>query len=170
MIEKINIDICAFLNFWVWEKKGSRIFFWAIGIPKKLKNFKKYWKTPYRRVAQKRYNFSPSAANHTFFFTNPVYLHTLIGHFLVFVETLISKRSPRKKLSFIESSCESLNLIFKNPSNENNKGETGEILLKKKIKNNHKQGKGTKKSILFILQNRFFVWKPKVNKNLKMFS
>ena len=75
----------------------------------------------------------------------------------MFVETLISKRSPRKKLSFIESSCESLNLIFKNPSNENNKGETGEILLKKKIKNNHKQGKGTKKTILFILQNRFFV-------------
>jgi len=43
-------------------------FFWAIEVPKKITNFQKnIEKTPYRRVAQKRYNFAPGAANHTFF-------------------------------------------------------------------------------------------------------
>ena len=53
------IHMFAFLNFWFWEKKGSRIFFWAIGVPKKL--LKNIGKTPYRRVAQKRYNFALGA-------------------------------------------------------------------------------------------------------------
>ena len=44
MIEKINIDICAFLNFWVWEKKGSRIFFLSNWNTKKIKKFQKILK------------------------------------------------------------------------------------------------------------------------------
>ena len=36
-----------------------------------LQIFKKYWKTPYCRVAQKRYNFAPGAANHTFSWLTP---------------------------------------------------------------------------------------------------
>ena len=48
----------------LWEK-NLRIFFWAIGVPKKIpKNIEKI---PYRRVAQKIYNFATDAANHTFF-------------------------------------------------------------------------------------------------------
>ena len=54
--------------FWTLDferKKGSQIFFWAMKYQKKLQIFKKYWKTPYRRVSQKRCNFAPCAANHT---------------------------------------------------------------------------------------------------------
>jgi len=41
---------------------------------KKYKFSKNIEKPLYRRVAQKRYNFAPGAANHTFFLTHPVSL------------------------------------------------------------------------------------------------
>jgi len=57
----------------IWEKKGSQIFFGAIGVPKmSYKISKTIEKTPYKRVTQKRCNFAPGAANHTFF-THPVF-------------------------------------------------------------------------------------------------
>ena len=89
------MHILAFLNFWFWEKKDSRIFFWAIGVPKKNYKFSKnIEKTPYRSVAQKRYNFAPGAANHTFF-DSPciVLLHSVVRKdyptpsFLIFSQT-----------------------------------------------------------------------------------
>ena len=52
-------------------------FFWAIGVPKNIKKFSKNIdKTPYIRVAQKIYNFAQGVANHTFFFTHPVFIIT----------------------------------------------------------------------------------------------
>jgi len=50
------------------EKKVRGFFLWAIGVPKKIYKFSKnIEKTPYRRVAQKMYNFEPGVSNHTFF-------------------------------------------------------------------------------------------------------
>jgi len=42
-------------------------FFGPFKYKKNYKFSKNIEKTPYRRVAQKRYNFAPGAANHTFF-------------------------------------------------------------------------------------------------------
>jgi len=47
------------------REKRFADFFWAVEVPKK--KFLNIEKTPYRRVAQKRYNFASGAANHTFF-------------------------------------------------------------------------------------------------------
>ena len=44
---------------------------------KEYKFSKNIEKPPYRRVAQKKYNFAPGAANHTFF-THPVYIYKRI--------------------------------------------------------------------------------------------
>ena len=49
------------------EKMVCGFSFGPLEYQKKILIFKKYWKTPYRRVAHKRYNFALGAANHTFF-------------------------------------------------------------------------------------------------------
>jgi len=59
------------------RKKDSRIFFWAIKVPQK-KNLKNIEKTPYGRVAQKRYYIAPGAANHTFFDSPCIQSHKVI--------------------------------------------------------------------------------------------
>ena len=62
------MNIFAFLNFWFWEKKTIHGF--SFGPLEHQKNYKfseNIEKTPYRRVAQKRYNFATGAANLTFF-------------------------------------------------------------------------------------------------------
>jgi len=51
--------------------REKKFFFGAIGVPKKHNFSKNIEKTPLSRVAQKRYNFAPGAANHTFL-THPV--------------------------------------------------------------------------------------------------
>jgi len=52
---------------------GFRIFFGPLST-EKVTNFQNFFeKTLYMRVAQKRYNFAPGVANHTFFI-NPVYI------------------------------------------------------------------------------------------------
>jgi len=53
----------------ILKEKKVREFFWAIEVPKKISKHIK--KTPFRRVAQKKYTFAPGAANHTFL-THPV--------------------------------------------------------------------------------------------------
>ena len=57
----MNAHFCFSELLILREKNDSRIFFWAIGFSKNIE------KTPYRRVAQKRYNFAPGATNHIFF-------------------------------------------------------------------------------------------------------
>ena len=64
-IEIINIHSFAFLNFWFWEKKRFADFL----TKKNYKFSKNIVKIPYRRVAQKRYNFAPGAANPFFWLT-----------------------------------------------------------------------------------------------------
>ena len=56
------------------EKKLTDFLLGHWSTKKNYKFSKNIEKTPYRRVAQKRYNFAPDAANHTFFLTHPVYI------------------------------------------------------------------------------------------------
>ena len=56
-IEMIYKQIFAFLNFLIWQKKGSRIFFVIIWVPNKFK-FSKYTKKHHtKELHKKRYNF-----------------------------------------------------------------------------------------------------------------
>ena len=53
----------------------------------KKKFFFNFEKTPYRRVAQKRYNFAPGAANYTFFLTQPVHIYTSTQPVYIYTST-----------------------------------------------------------------------------------
>jgi len=79
----IDLFLCCHLLhliiylWWSLFKRKKRFpdFFWY----QKIKNVQKILKkTPYRRVAQKRYNFAPGAANHTFFDSPCIYLYIYI--------------------------------------------------------------------------------------------
>jgi len=64
----MNAHFCVSELLILREKKNSLIFFWAIGIPKKITNFQKILKRHHTGdLHKKRYNFAPGAANHTFF-------------------------------------------------------------------------------------------------------
>ena len=78
------VQICEYTHFcfselWFWEEKGSRSFFCAIGVPKKIKNFQRILKThhtAYRRVTQKKGQLlTRDAANHTFFTHSVVFFN-----------------------------------------------------------------------------------------------
>jgi len=78
-IEIVYIHIFAFLNFWFERKIGSRIFFWPIGVPKKITNFQKILKkTPCTRRRKSHFFLSHpcyvenrwSINDHNYFFMN----------------------------------------------------------------------------------------------------
>jgi len=61
------------------ESLASRFCLSHWSTKKKCKFSKKKLKTPFRRVAQKRYNFAPGAANHTFY-SPCIYVQDLEEH------------------------------------------------------------------------------------------
>ena len=68
----MNAHFC-FSELLILREKKIRGFSFG-PLPKETCKFSKnIEKTPYGRVAQKRYNFAPDAANHPFFLTHPVY-------------------------------------------------------------------------------------------------
>ena len=68
----MNAHFCFSELLILREKKDSRIFFWAIGVPKKNYKFSKnIERTPYRRVAQKLQFCTRRRKSH-FFFTHSV--------------------------------------------------------------------------------------------------
>ena len=75
--KSLVVYIYTFLLFCTYnfqKKKVSQIFVDHCSTKKKIKNFQQILKKiPYKRVAQKRYNFASDAANHTFL-THPVYI------------------------------------------------------------------------------------------------
>ena len=79
----MNAHFC-FAELLILREKRIGGFFGVIGVPKRNYKFSKnIEKIPYRRVAQKRYNFAQGAANHTFFLTRPGYKCTLVQHYVV---------------------------------------------------------------------------------------
>jgi len=77
----------TFLLFWTFdlrEKKVHGFFLDHWSTKKNYKFLKNIENTPYRRVAQKKYNFAPGAANHTFL-THPIQWGGGGPHFQKFV-------------------------------------------------------------------------------------
>ena len=74
----LNTHFCFSELLILREKRFADFLLGHWSNKKNLQIFQNFWKnTIYRIVAQKRYNFSPGAANHTFF-THPVSLYILI--------------------------------------------------------------------------------------------
>ena len=102
--------------FWTFDferKKGSRIFFWVFGLPKKIQIFKTYKKHHAGELHKKRYNFAPGAVNHTFL-THPVFPHILILASLISFQKILQMKS-KKHIFFFHfylRECKSLRYIF----------------------------------------------------------
>ena len=73
MKEIIHVHIFAFLNFWFWEKKGSRIFFWAKTNYKFSKNIEKH----HARELHKKGTILDQTPQITLFGTHPVHFVNL---------------------------------------------------------------------------------------------
>ena len=71
------MHIFAFMNLWFWEKKDSRIFFWAIGVPNFFTNFQKIWKKHHTVELHKKGTILLQAPLMTLFFW-----HTLCRYLL----------------------------------------------------------------------------------------
>ena len=65
--------------FWTFDferKKDSQIFLWAIGVPKKLKIFKKHWKNTIQESCTKKDTILHQAPQITLFFDSPrIYIY-----------------------------------------------------------------------------------------------
>ena len=96
----------CFSELLILREKKVRGFICGPSTKKKLQIFEKYWKiTSYRRVAKKRYNFAPGAANYTFFthpvcqiFREKIAFHVLVQLWCVCIFVLVLFFKPEKCL------------------------------------------------------------------------
>jgi len=81
----MNTHFCFSELLILREKKIRGFSYGPLEYQKNYKFSKNIEKTPYRRVAQKRHNFAPGTANHTFF-DSPC-MSQMITKFVFFITT-----------------------------------------------------------------------------------
>ena len=74
----MNAHFCFSELLILREKKDSRIFFWAIGVPKKITNFQKILKKHHTGELHKKGTILHQAPQITLFLTHPVYKNNSI--------------------------------------------------------------------------------------------